>query len=152
MHPKTRTNPILAHPVAGELVLYDRDRQQAHRLNPLAARVYALSDAGASVSDIVTELGRDPTLAVDESIVLVALGQLRAAGLLEGAAPTPVHRREAIKKVAAVAAAVALPVVVSIAAPTPAMAASGETCPPGTIPVNTTSGTVCTPIENPGPE
>ena len=122
-----------------------RLRAMLDRLNPLAARVYALSDGGRSVSDIVTELGRDPALAVDEGVVRLALGQLGAAGLLQGAIPPAVDRRDAIKKVAVVAAAVALPVVVSIAAPTPAMAASGGTCPPGTIPVQTNSGTVCSP-------
>ena len=152
MHPMIRTTPILAHQIEGELVLYDPDRQQAHRLNPLAARVYELSDGSRSVNDIVAELGRNPALAVDESTVRLALGQLRAADLLEGTAPSAVHRRDAIKKVAAVAAAVALPVVISIAAPTPAMAASGETCPPGTVPVETTNGIVCISSEPTNPE
>lgn len=143
MHP-TRVTPILAHEMEGELVLYDRDRQQAHRLNPLAARVYELSDGSHSPKNMVAELGHDPALAVDESTVLLALEQLHAAGLLEGGARPAVNRRDALKTVAAVAAAVALPVVISIGAPTPAMAASGETCPPGTIPVETTNGTVCT--------
>ena len=143
MRHQARTTSILAHEIDDELVLYDRDRQQAHRLNPLAARVYELNDGRRSVDDIVAALSRDPALAADENIVRLALEQLHKAGLLNNAPPATVDRRDAIKKAAAVAAAIALPVVISIAAPTPAMAASAV-CPLDTVPVTTSNGTVCT--------
>ena len=138
MGPIARTDVIMSHSVEDELVLYDRERQRAHRLNSPAARVYRLSDGSRSVGDMVSELSADP--AIDERVVHAALRQLSEAGLLEGA--DNLDRRNALKKVAVVAAALAVPVVESIAAPTPAMAQSAG-CPPGTVPVSTNDGTVC---------
>ncbi|HKW11047.1 MAG TPA: hypothetical protein VJO33_11760 [Gemmatimonadaceae bacterium] len=65
----------------------------------------------------------------DQSIIEYALDKLATAHLLEDEA---ISRRDVVRRMTyASAAAVALPVVLSIAAPTPAMAASGK---PTTLP------------------
>ena len=67
--------------------------------------------------------------------MLYALDKLARVHLLEGDARSelerPATRRDAVKRVAAVGvAAVGLPAVLTMTAPTPAMAASGDTVPP----------------------
>ena len=62
----------------------------------------------------------------DQIDLIMAIDHLQSAHLLEGKDPSLVSRRSAVRKVARLAAAgVILPVVSSIAAPTPAMALSG---------------------------
>jgi Coenzyme PQQ synthesis protein D (PqqD) len=111
-----------------ECLVLDRETSKAHCLNYTAARIWRLCDGQTSVADMVSVLSEDSAAAVDESLVWLALKQLRKARLLSGEPVFPdespvVSRRLAVQKIA-VAAALAVPVVTSILVPTPAQAAS----------------------------
>jgi len=101
-------------------VVYDRDRQRAHHLNETATAVWQRLDGQTSTEEIATDLR------CDSNVVIMAIDHLQSAHLLESNDPSLVSRRSAVRKVARLAAAgVVLPVVSSIAAPTPTMVQSG---------------------------
>jgi len=137
MKPQTRRSGLLIRELPNELLVYDREHHRAHCLNRTAALVFRHADGSRSLA----ELARVP--GADAEVVTLALEQLAAAGLLEAAAPgtdaascAGLSRRDVARRVG-LAAAILLPAVVSIVAPTPAEAAA--TCvtncagkPPGT--------------------
>lgn len=154
--PKARSEGIITREIDGELLIYDRARDQAHCLNETAAAVWKLCDGQSGIQEISEQLARSsgqkvlggtssestpdtqhPTLntyvIADTQIVWLALDQLRRSHLLEATAtertcwPAPglpnMSRREAVKRIG-LGAAVALPLVVAITAPTAAEAAA----------------------------
>ena len=124
MPPKTRDDNLLVHQVEDEIVVYDRTRKEAHRLNKSVAKVWNRLDGKRSVSEIAGELD------VDESVVALVIDDLANAQLLESSEPLSVSRRSALRRVASAAAVgVLLPVVTSIPAPLAAMALSGRRRP-----------------------
>lgn len=139
MKPQTRRSGLLIRELPDELVVYDQEQHRAHCLNRTAALVFRNADGTRSVA----ELSRLPGASAE--VVAVALDQLAAAGLLEAGAgerdeAVPgMSRREVARRVG-LAAAVLLPAVVSIVAPTPAEAAA--TCV--TSCAGRTPGTPCT--------
>ena len=121
MHPKARRYQLLIHDVGNEMVVYDKKRKRAHRLNNTAARVWSLLDGNRTTSEIADGLD------VDESVVTLSIDHLAEAQLLESSEPFSVSRRKALRKVASVAAVgFLLPAVTSIAAPLAAQAQSGN--------------------------
>ena len=121
MTAKARDDDLLVHPVEDEIVVYDRTRKRAHRLNVVVAKVWGLLDGEQSVSEIADELE------VDESVVALAVDDLANAQLLESSEPLSVSRRSALRKVASAAAVgVLLPLVTSIPAPLAATARSAS--------------------------
>jgi hypothetical protein len=123
MHPTARTTDILAQEVDGELVLYDTARHVAHRLNGSAARIWEHCDGRTPVAEIGRRIGIGSAPA-DEALVYAGLDALREAELL--ADDATFTRRSALKRLAQVAGTALVPMVVSIAAPTPADALSGS--------------------------
>ena len=107
----------------GELVVYDRERHQAHCLNAAAAVVFTRADGKRCVSDLARELREALGATYDEAWVRLALDRLDRAHLLEAAAPPPSPRRRQLVKRGAVAAAL-LPAVSTLLVPTPAEAAN----------------------------
>ena len=110
----------------GEVLIYDPQRHLGHCLNSTAAAVLKLCDGSNSSSQIARTLSQQLSAPVDETVVLLALDHLADAHLLvEAAMPAVVSptRRVAIRRIG-IAAAIALPLVTSIVAPTPAHAAS----------------------------
>ena len=117
MTPKARKSHLLVHQVEDEMVVYDKKRKRAHRLNEAAAKVWSRLDGDRTVSEIAGD--------VDESVVALAVDHLANAELLESSEPLPVSRRSALRRVASVAAlGILLPAVTSIPAPLAAMARS----------------------------
>jgi hypothetical protein len=120
------------------MLVYDRDRDKAHCLNQTAALVWKYCDGKTTVSNMAQQLGRDLlSEPVDENVIWYALDQLGKDNLLDETITPPailmgMSRREMVR-VLGIAAAVAVPLVTSIIAPTPAQAA---TC--------LTNGTGCT--------
>jgi hypothetical protein len=109
-----------------ELVVYDPERHVAHCLNSTARAVWQQCDGNSSPGQIATELSRQVSAPVEEAVVLLALQQLAEAHLLaepEDRVASP-SRRAAIGKVGKVAAAIVLPLVTSLVAPTRAQAMS----------------------------
>jgi Coenzyme PQQ synthesis protein D (PqqD) len=116
-----------------EVLIYDPERHIGHCLNSTAAAVWKLCDGNNSTSQIARALSHQLSAPVDETVVLLALDQLAGAHLLvQTVAPVKsLSRRDAIGRIG-IAAAIALPLVTSIVAPTPARAASclhnGQPC------------------------
>ena len=132
-YPKSRTSGVLVDHVRDETIVYDEDRQEAHALNRTAGLVWTNSDGTRSVSDIAALLGTELGIEASDSLVEYTLDELSRVHLLESAeagaeVSGAMSRRDAFRRLTlAGAAAFALPVVLSVVAPTPAMAASGST-------------------------
>ncbi len=122
--PRARAD-CLSREFDSELLVYDPQRNVGHCLNSTAAAVWKLCDGNNSPSQIARALSRRLSAQVDERVVLLALDQLANANLLvEPEAPVKLSsRRVAIRRIG-IAAAIVLPLVTSIVAPTPAQAAS----------------------------
>jgi len=126
-HPKARSGMLIEH-VADETIVYDGERQIAHSLNRTASIVWRQCDGTRSVPQLAAALGGELGIAPNESLVEYALDELASAHLLEKGR---VSRRGALRRITYTASvAIALPAVLSIVAPTPAMAASGAILPP----------------------
>ncbi len=120
MIPKARESHLLVHQVEDEMVIYNRKRKLAHRLNETAAKVWNRLDGERTVGEIAGDLK------VEEDVVALAVDHLADAQLLESSEPLSVSRRSALRRFATAAAiGVLLPVVTSIPAPLAAMAQSG---------------------------
>ena len=110
-----------------ETLVYDLDRDLAHCLNQTATLVWNRCDGSNTTRQIARAVSHDLNHPVDEKFIWVALDQLSRNHLLTNSPPPPIsgmNRRDVIKALA-VSAAVAVPVVASIVAPTPAQAATG---------------------------
>ena len=146
--PKARSEALITKEVDGELLVYDRTRDKAHCLNESAAAIWNLCDGRTTPAEIARKLGSEgvashPT--IDEGFVWLALAELRRSQLLEEPADKTrnqkqwaqpmmgmsMSRRKAVRRIG-FGAAIALPIVVSITAPTPAQAATckhaNDTC------------------------
>jgi hypothetical protein len=121
--------------VEDELIVYDKRADIAHRVNRPAAVVWRHCDGKRDVAALTealdAELGGE---IADEDLVMIALDGLAEKDLLEGAPArgpdaTRLSRRRFIRRVGTVGvAALALPVITSLAAPTPASAQSDCEC------------------------
>ena len=127
MLPKARTDKLLATEVDDEIVVYDLIAQRAHNLNPTAAFVWRKADGSTTVEAMASALAEELGAPATEDVVWLALEGLEEVGLLAEPLNRPegVSRRQAMLKIAAVGAAM-VPVIRSIAAPTAAMALSGD--------------------------
>lgn len=143
--PLARKDSLIVKEVENETLVYDLTTDKAHCLNETAARVWKKCDGKTSAGDIANLLGADAKTKVHENVVWLALDQLEEFRLLEEGAATPVRllemtRRQMVQALG-VAAALTIPVITSIVAPTAAMAASipaggccddkVDNCPPG---------------------
>lgn len=134
--PQARTNGVLVEELDDEMLAYDQRDNSAHRLNRTAAVVWRHCDGTRDLEALVAVLQAEIGDVADEDLVLIALDDLADAGLIDDAPTRELHdrrlsRRRFIRRVGTVgAAALALPVVSSIVAPTPAAAQSpcGESC------------------------
>jgi Coenzyme PQQ synthesis protein D (PqqD) len=134
MYPRARKRGLLVDTVGDETIVFDEERKEAHSLNRLASVVWHYSDGAHSLSQIASELTKELGVEANEAIVLYALDKLESVHLLEDdggpeqkRAP---NRRDVVRRVAAAGVvAIGLPSVLSMTAPTPAMAASGSIVP-----------------------
>jgi hypothetical protein len=130
--PRARVD-CLTRKFGDELLVYDQQRNVGHCLNPTAAAAWRLCDGKKSTSELAVMMTQQLSAPVNESVVLLAIEELSQARLLVEA-EKPVRRtsrREAIRAIG-IAGAIALPLVTSLVAPTPARAASclanGKAC------------------------
>jgi Coenzyme PQQ synthesis protein D (PqqD) len=131
-HPISRTTGLVTKEVARELIVYDLEWHRAHSLNTVAAAVWRRCDGGRDAAAIAAGIREVEGLPVTEAAVRYAIAELSRARLLTGPAPEPgVSRREWLRRLGATAA-VAVPLVTSIVAPTAAQAQScrevGQSC------------------------
>lgn len=169
--PEARRTGVIRKEVDGELLVYDLTRDKAHCLNESAAAIWKRCDGRTSIKEIAASLAKEVGATLDERVVWLALADLRRSHLLEEPKPTVVNedgnnsqkkqtksnqwpqvmlgmsRREAVKRIG-LGAAIALPVVISITAPTPAQAGScgtvGTPCTMAAECCNTCSNGFCT--------
>lgn len=143
--PRAREQALLVESLDEELLVFDERRARAHSLNETAARVWRACDGERDIYALQVEC------ALDAETLQLALDRLRTAGLLdEPEGPDHVSRRAILKRsvAAGTALGVAVPVIRSITAPTPAMAASASKHPPngfycGPAGSNWSPGSVC---------
>jgi coenzyme PQQ synthesis protein D (PqqD) len=154
--PKAREEGLAVERVDDEVLIYDLERDRAHRLNETAALVFEHCDGErdpAGLAELLSEKSGGP---VDEGVVRAALVRLSDARLLdERVGPADGDgwsRRQALRKIGAAGAVagLGLPVVKSIVAPTPAAAqascaADGERCGTVTGPNECAQDTCCLP-------
>ncbi len=136
--PRKRENGIVAQEISDEVLVYDLDTHKAHCLNPTAALVWSKCDGKTSVPNIAQLVGQELNAAVNDDVVWLAIDQLERRHLLERSAsrlPSSGISRRALMRRLGLATAVALPLVTSLMAPTPAQAAtclpSGSSCGTG---------------------
>ncbi len=108
--------------VGDETIVYDVKTNEAHLLRPLAAAVFSEADGTASLAELTdrTALRAGRPLAVGE--LDDALAQLEERNLMASTAEDGLSRRQIMRRGALVGAALAVPLVSTIAAP-PASAA-----------------------------
>jgi len=122
-HPLARTADLLVEEFGDELLIYDQRSDRAHCLTPAASRIWGACDGSASVEQLGSALN------LDAATLARALEELEACGLLDNGPATGVTRREATAKLVRIgAAAASAPLIYSITAPAPAMAASQAAC------------------------
>jgi hypothetical protein len=134
--PRQRKHRLVIDELADEVLVYDLNRHRAHCLNQTAALVWRECDGKSTAAEIAQRLERKLAASWDEDLVWLALRQLHQIHLLEKSITIPprvlgMSRRQMIRNLG-LAAAVAVPVVTSIVAPTAAEAstcvASGQPC------------------------
>lgn len=122
--PIARKQGLVIQELPDEVLVYDLDRDRAHCLNATAAFVWQRCDGRNTTAQIARTLGQQFDCAVDEKIVWLALDQLGKNHLLDRQpAPPPAllgMNRRAMVRAFSLAVFVAVPVVTSIVAPTPA--------------------------------
>lgn len=148
MLPKRREKDLHTEKVDNETIVYDQKRHKVHCLNPIATLVWQHCDGRTSEAKLAKILHRELGQPAEEALVRLTLEKLGQAHLLEGGRTdaNSTSRREAVKQLARFGAVAATALVVTIAAPTAAQAAScagaGQACP-GTVRCCTGNGS-CT--------
>jgi hypothetical protein len=131
--PLARREGLVVQELDDELLVYDRERDVASRLNRSAALVWQHCDGTRTVADLAAVLAEELGEVADEDLVVVALDNLSQNGLLASgyeqrdATAVRLTRRRFIRRVGVVgAAAMTVPVVHSLVVPPAAAAASGS--------------------------
>jgi Coenzyme PQQ synthesis protein D (PqqD) len=123
-NPKARVD-CLSRKFGDEILVYDKQRNIGHCLNSTAAAAWKLCDGNRSTSELAGILTQQLSAPVDESVVQLAVEELAKARLLvEAEAPRRRTSRRDVIRTLGIAGAIALPLVTSLVAPTPARAAS----------------------------
>lgn len=121
-----RRDDLIVQNVGEEVIVYDKASHRAHSLNRPAALVFEQLDGKTDLAGVARRVGKVLGGPHKDEIVAKALSELAAADLLQPGAALP--RRSMLKGLAVGL----LPVVVSIAVPPAAAAAScfpdGDSC------------------------
>jgi hypothetical protein len=121
--PRARTDGLVIQQLDDETLIYDVERDKAHCLNQTSALVWEQCDGKTTVEQAARSLHSKLDVPVGADIIWLAVKQLQRFHLVEGSQKSPVvSRRDLVLKYAP--AALALPVIMSITAPTPAVVAS----------------------------
>jgi hypothetical protein len=123
--PLARQQGLVVQKVDAEVLIYDLERHRAHCLNSTAAAIWEHCDGQATIAQIAQHLQMVLHPSLDETVVLHGLRQLSKRHLLaQHLSPgAGLSRRDVLRRVG-MAAALTLPVVSSILAPTAAEAAT----------------------------
>jgi Coenzyme PQQ synthesis protein D (PqqD) len=125
--PRARERGLIVRELEEETIVYELETDRAHCLNPISATVWKHCDGRTTVSDMVDILCATQQAPVGEDTVWQAVMQLAQYDLLEEQVSRPTRgamsRREWMKRTG-LTAAVAFPLITSLAVPSAAMAAS----------------------------
>ena len=117
--PKARTDNLVIRDLDDETLVYDIERDEAHCLNQTAALVWKECNGKTTATQAARALKKELDVPVDADVIWLAVKQLQRFHLVETSGKSPaVSRRDLVLKYAP--AALALPVILSITAPTPA--------------------------------
>ena len=131
--PKGRTDNLIMQELEGEMLIYDLENHKAYSLNHTSNLVYQNCDGEKEVGEISLILQKELNKPVNDEVVWLALEGLKKEGLVRfeiSDSQKNLNRREVIKRMG-LSSMIALPLVVSIVAPTAAHATSGVACGPG---------------------
>jgi hypothetical protein len=122
--PAARFKDLVMNEVGDEVLVYDQGRHHIHHLNGTTATVWRLCDGRRTCEDLARAATASLGSAVSTDLVRIALTKLDAAHLLESPLEgdlrrTPQTRRSFMRRTA-IAGAVAVPMLVSMSAPTTA--------------------------------
>src|SRR5258707_12077357 len=81
--PKARRNQLVRKELGGEMLVYDRNSDEAHCLNETAALVWAHCDGRTTVAEMAQLLEDELKTPVADEVVWFALEQLRKSRLLQ---------------------------------------------------------------------
>jgi hypothetical protein len=123
---------VLIEEVDDELVVYDRELDQAHTLNRTAALVWRNCDGTRTVAEIAANLRHDGIAVADDELVQLSVDLLAGAGLMDAAAArrpleTRLARRQLLERVGVVGTgSLVVPVIQTLDAPRAVAAASDQ--------------------------
>ncbi len=130
--PVARHKDLIVEDLPDEVLIYDLNMDKAHCLNQTAALIWKNCDGQKSVGEIATSLEQELEAPVSQQVVRLGLEELSVYSPLKektwkATTKTQLSRRELVKKLGLMAA-IALPVIISITAPTRAQAATVDPC------------------------
>ena len=121
--PQSRTENLVVRELDDETLVYDLERNEAHCLNRTVALIWNQCDGEKTATAAARILTRKLDAHVDADLVWLAVRQLQRFHLVERVTTSPsVSRRDLVLKYAPIA--LALPMILSISAPTTAQAAT----------------------------
>ncbi|MBS1807360.1 MAG: PqqD family protein [Acidobacteria bacterium] len=120
--PQARVNDLVTQELSDEVLIYDLKNHKAHCLNLIAATVWQHCDGETSIPEIASRSSQSLNQKLGTTTVWQAIEELSKASLLEEPMRRPpeiprLGRREAIRKLGG-GSAIAVPIVMSIVAPT----------------------------------
>ena len=127
--PLARETELVVQDLSDETLVYDLERDRAYCLNGASALVWRNCDGLNSVEELARILERELGIPADEDVVWLALKGLQKAHLLqERVIPRWLEslytRRQVLRKMGLFGAAVLLPVIITVVAPTATQAAT----------------------------
>lgn len=128
-----RSEDLVVTEVGDDLVVYDLQTHHIHQLNSSAAAIWRMCDGRRTVRQMVVQVTADLGKPVDAEIIDMGLKKLAHANLVVGEATIRSDGERsifgALSRRATMKGVFALPVIISMTAPTAAMAASDDsTC------------------------
>jgi Coenzyme PQQ synthesis protein D (PqqD) len=133
--PKAKRRDLIVEKAGNELVVYDLERVRAHCLNEAASQIWQLCNGKRTAEQIAARMTIDLDSTSRLIVVRDTIAQLERLGLVEDADSNVIRmsRRDLARKIGiGIAAGLALPLITSIVAPSPANAAScaktGQSC------------------------
>ena len=125
--PLARRDGLVVKTVGDEVLVYDLERARAHSLDALAAAIWRQCDGRRPVAALAAAVRAETGAPVTAAAVEYGLAALGRARLLAGERPVPGPTRRQV--LARIGTAAAIPLVLSITAPTAAQAQSGPVTP-----------------------
>ncbi len=120
--PLARSEELIIESIENEVLVYDLKHGKSHCLNQTAVLIWKHCDGQTNIAQMSRILNKDLNMSISEQAIWLGLKQLAGAHLLQEPLTPPaniakVSRRELIRR-AGLTAAVTLPLILTITAPT----------------------------------